>query len=79
MVTKKLRIYSPDITPRLEYVAEIIFSSVLGIDYEITDDRRKIGGNPAIIYSDEKVKEQFVIRPSGLLAASGCDTPWSRR
>ena len=71
MATKKLRIYSQEITPRLEYVAEIIFSSILGIEYEITADRRKIGGNPAIIYSDEKVKEQFVIRPSGLLAASG--------
>ncbi|MRR20774.1 hypothetical protein EG827_11365 [bacterium] len=73
MVTKKLRIYTPDITPRLEYVAEIIFSSVLGIEYEITNDRRKIGGNPAIIYSDEKVREQFVIRPSGLLAATGVE------
>lgn len=71
MTTKTLRIYSQDITPRLEYVAEIIFSSILGIEYEITADRRKIGGNPAIIYSDEKVKGQFVIRPSGLLAATG--------
>ncbi len=71
MVTKKLRIYSQEITPRLEYVAEIIFTSILGIEYEITADRRKLGGNPAIIYSDEKAKEQFVIRPSGLLAASG--------
>ncbi|MDZ7635334.1 MAG: polysaccharide deacetylase family protein [Bacteroidales bacterium] len=71
MATKKLRIYSQEITPRLEYAAEIIFSSILGIEYEITADRRKIGGNPAIIYSDEKVREQFVIRPSGLLAASG--------
>ncbi|MFZ2287469.1 MAG: polysaccharide deacetylase family protein [Bacteroidales bacterium] len=71
MATKKLRIYSPDVTPRLEYVTDIIFSSVLGIDCETTDDRRKIGGNPAIIYSNEKVKDQFVIRPSGLLAATG--------
>lgn len=71
MATKKLRIYAPEVTPRLEYVAEVIFSSVLGIEYEITDDRRKIGGNPAVIYSDEKVREQFVIRPSGLLSATG--------
>ncbi len=71
MVSKKLRIYSPDVTPRLEYVAGVIFSSVLGVDYEITDDRRKIGSSPSIFYSDEKVKDQFVIRPSGLLSASG--------
>lgn len=71
MGTKKLRIYSPVITPRLEYVSGVIFSSVLGIDYEITDDRRKIGSNPSIFYSDEKVKDQFVIRPSGLLSVRG--------
>ncbi len=71
MGTKKLRIYSPIITPRLEYVSGVIFSSVLGIDYEITDDRRKIGNSPSIFYSDEKVKDQFVIRPSGLLSATG--------
>ena len=71
MVNRKLRIYSPDITPRLEYVTGVIFSTVLGIDYEITDDRRKIGTSPSIFYSDEKVKDQFVIRPSGLLSATG--------
>ncbi len=71
MATRKLRIFTQEITPRLEYVAGVIFSSVLGIDYEITTDRRKIGSNPAIIYSDEKVKDQFVIRPSGLLSATG--------
>jgi hypothetical protein len=60
MGTRKLRIYSPNVTPRLEYVTGVIFSSVLGIDYEITEDRRKIGNNPSIFYSDEKVKDQFV-------------------
>jgi hypothetical protein len=71
MGTRKLRIYSPNVTPRLEYVAGVIFSSILGVDYEITDDRRKIGGNPSVFYSDEKVKDQFVIRPSGFLSATG--------
>jgi hypothetical protein len=71
MGSKKLRIYSPDVTPRLEYVAGVIFSTVLGVDYEITDDRRKIGSNPSIFYSDEKVKDQFVIKPSGLLSSTG--------
>lgn len=57
--------------PRLEYVAGVIFSTVLGIKYEITTDRRKIGSKPAIIYSNEKVKNQFVIRPAGLLGETG--------
>jgi hypothetical protein len=71
MATRKLWIYSPDITPRLEYTASVIFSTVLGINYEITNDRRKIGASPAIIYANEKVKDQFVIRPSGLLGETG--------
>jgi hypothetical protein len=71
MSTRKLRIYSPEVTPRLEYVAEVICTTILGIEYEITNDRRKIGNSPSIIYSDEKVKDQFVIKPAGLLSATG--------
>lgn len=71
MGTKKLMIYSPEITPRLEYIAGVVFSTILGIEYDITGDRRKIGNNPCIIYSGEKVKDQFVIRPSGLISAAG--------
>lgn len=71
MATRKLWIYSPDVTPRLEYTAGVIFGTVLGINYEITSDRRKIGSSPAIIYNSEKLKDQFVIRPSGLLIETG--------
>jgi hypothetical protein len=71
MATKKLRIYAPDITPRLEYTAEVIFDTILGIDYELTTDRRRVGAGPAIFYSGEKARDQFVIRPSGLLSGTG--------
>lgn len=70
MGTKKLRIYAQDVTPRLEYVTEVLFSYILGIEYEITGDRRKIGSNPYIIYSNEKAKDQFVIRPAGLISGT---------
>ncbi|HNX83938.1 MAG TPA: hypothetical protein PKK03_05755, partial [Bacteroidales bacterium] len=73
MATRKLWIYSPEVSPRLEYAAGVIFSTVLGINYEITTDRRKIGGSPAVFYTNEKVKDQFVIRPSGLLDATGVE------
>lgn len=69
-----VRIYSPEITSRLEYTTDVIFSTILGISYELTTDRRRLGNSPAIIYSDEKVKSPFVIRPSGLLS-SGEITP----
>lgn len=68
MGTKKLRIYSPEVTPRLEYAAEVLFTTILGVEYEITTDRRRIGSSPAIIYSGEKVRGGFVVRPSGLLS-----------
>gem|GEM_PF-4886767 len=38
MATRKLWIYSPDVTSRLEYTAGVIFNTVLGINYEITTD-----------------------------------------
>ena len=75
MATKKLRIYAPDVTPRLEYTAGVIFDTVLGISFELTSDRRRIGTGPSIIYSGEKVKDQFVIRPSGLLSDTGVSFP----
>jgi hypothetical protein len=73
METKVLKIYAATISPRLEYVAEVIFTTVLGIEYELTTDRRKIGSSPAILYSEEKVKGQFVIIPSGLLSSAGIE------
>src|SRR5690606_28518857 len=75
MTTKKLRIYAPDVTPRLEYTAGVIFDTILGISFELTTDRRRLGAGPAIFYSGEKVKDQFVIRPSGLLSATGISSP----
>ena len=74
MATRKLWIYSPDISPRLEYTAGVIFSTILGINYEITSDRRKIGSSPAVNYTGEKVKDQFVVRPCGLLGTTGIDS-----
>ncbi len=74
MGTKVLKIYSPVIYPRLSYVTDIIFNTVLGLDFELTTDRRKIGGNPAILYTDEKVNGHFVIKPAGLLSSQGIDS-----
>ncbi|HUW93427.1 MAG TPA: polysaccharide deacetylase family protein [Bacteroidales bacterium] len=73
MTTKVLKIYSPVISPRLSYVADIIFKTVLGLEFELTDDRRKIGGSPAILYCDENITGHFVIKPSGLLSSKGIE------
>lgn len=73
MVTRILKIYSPKSSPRLEYVAGVLFRNILGIDFEITDDRRKIGSHPSVIYSDERISGQLVVKPSGLIFSSGID------
>ncbi len=71
MSARKIWVYSPVVTSRLEYTVSVIFDTILGIPWEITGDRRKIGGGPAVIYSNERIRGQFIIRPAGLLAASG--------
>jgi len=73
MVTKMLKIYSPKSSPRLEYVSEVIFNNILGIDFEISGDRRKIGNNPSIIYSDEKITGHLIIKPAGLIFSEGIE------
>lgn len=73
MGTKVLKIYSPVPGPRLTYITDIIFNTILGLDFELTTDRRKIGANPAILYTDENIKGQFVIKPAGLLASAGIE------
>ncbi len=71
MSRRKLWVYSPVISPRLEYTVSVIFDTILGVSYEITSDRRRIGGAPAVIYSGDNVRGGFTIPSSGLLAATG--------
>lgn len=71
MGNKPLKIFSHSVTPRLEYAAEVIFSNILGIDFEITTDRRRIGNSPAVIYADESAPGSVVIKPDGLLFSEG--------
>lgn len=66
-----LKIYSPLITPRLEYVTEVLLGTILGIDYELVSDLKETGGHPVIVYSDERVPGAFSIVPSGFLLNGG--------
>jgi len=66
-----LKIFTRCFSPRLEYVAELIFFSILGVPYEIVTDRRKLGKNPVINYSGENIVNSFKISPSGLLGETG--------
>jgi hypothetical protein len=71
MDTKPLKIYCSRITPRLRYVADLVFSEFMGLNWEITDDRRKLGKHPVINYSGENIANSFRIIPDTLLFETG--------
>ena len=66
-----VKIYSSEDLPRLNYIAGIVFGDILGLQWEITTDKRKFGKHPVINYSDEKLAGSFKISPSGILSEEG--------
>ncbi len=71
MESGPVKIYSSYDTPRLRYIAEIILGDILGLKWEVVTDRRKLGKNPVINYSDEKLSGSFKINPESLLFEKG--------
>ena len=62
-----ISIYSPQLSPRLTYVVDLIFSQVLQLDFKLIDCIDEIEGF-AISYSEQKLKEDiYHIQPNGLL------------
>jgi hypothetical protein len=75
MDTKTVKIFTFNDVPRLHYVAEIILEEILGLSCEIVTDKRKLGKNPVINYSEEEIKGSFKIIPHGLLSQKGVEKP----
>jgi hypothetical protein len=71
MDPKPLKIYSSVITPRLRYITNLVFSDFLGLNWELTDDKRKLGKLPVINYSEEIIANSFWIIPHPLLFETG--------
>ena len=71
MDARPLRIYSTADIPRLRYIAGIILGDILGLQWEIVTDKRKLGKHPVINYSCEKIAGCFKICPYGLLSEIG--------
>lgn len=71
MDSRSVRIYSADDTPRLRYIAGIILGDILGLSFEITADKRKLGKHPVLNYSKERISGAFKISPDPLLFESG--------
>ncbi|HAM11218.1 MAG TPA: hypothetical protein DDY34_14820 [Bacteroidales bacterium] len=57
--------------PRLRYIAGIILGDILGLQWEVITDKRKLGKHHVINYSDENIKGSFKISPSSILFEKG--------
>ena len=62
-----VKIYSEENTARIGYIAGIILGDMLGLNWEIVTDRRKIGKNPVINYSKQSISGSYKIAPDPLL------------
>jgi hypothetical protein len=69
-----VKLYAGKQTPRLDYIAGIILGDLLGLKFEVVNDRRRIGNTPLINYSGEKISGSFRIAPSGLLGEESAGT-----
>jgi hypothetical protein len=64
-------IYSTKNVPRLRYIAGLILGEILGLSWEITQDKRKLGKHSVINYSSENINGAFKISPDSLLFETG--------
>ena len=68
-----LLFFSQEITPRLEYIVNLICREILGIDCQITTDKDQFSkySEPKINYSSLFFDDSFKINPAGLLFEKG--------
>jgi hypothetical protein len=66
-------LYATELSPRLRYTARLIFDNLLGVVYELTDNRSVFNAypGPKINYSHESLPAGIHIVPSGLLNQRG--------
>jgi hypothetical protein len=74
MDVRPVKIYAEHDVPRLRYIASLILGDILGLSWELTTDKRKLGKHPVINYSDDKIAGSFKISPSSLLFEKGIIT-----
>jgi len=67
MDARPVKIFSFADTSRLRFIAGLIFGEILGVNWEIVTDRRKLGKCPVINYSGKKLAGSFSVAPSSLL------------
>jgi hypothetical protein len=71
MDTGPVIIYSAEDSPRLRYIAGIILGDILGLKWEVTSDKRKLGKHQIINYSGDNLPGSFKISPDSILFERG--------
>jgi hypothetical protein len=66
-----VKIYSAEDSPRLRYIAGIILGDILGLQWQVITDKRKLGKHPVINYSSDKISGSFKICPESILFEKG--------
>jgi hypothetical protein len=66
-----VKIYSAEDSPRLRYIAGIILGDILGLQWEVITDKRKLGKHPVINYSTDNLAGSFKINPDSILFEKG--------
>jgi len=71
MEARPVKIFTTSIVPRLQYAVDLIFNDILGLSWELVTDKRKLGKNPVINYSDRDIPDSLKIIPDNLLFETG--------
>lgn len=67
----QIKIFAQSATPRLSYIAALIFENILGSEWKIITDKRDAGEDPVINYSSETITGSLRMKPHPLISASG--------
>jgi hypothetical protein len=67
----QVKIFTRQNASRLRYIAGIILGNILGLNWEVVTDKRKLGKHPVINYSSETITGSFRIDPDPLLFETG--------
>lgn len=69
--------YSEDLTPRIQYIAQVIFSEILNIEVSFTNNSNEFQNFdlPKINYSNTKFGNEIFIKPHGLLQENTISKP----
>ena len=63
-------VYSEEITPRIEYIFQLIFVQILRVEVTFTTNPHEFlyAESPKINYSQKKFGDEIYIKPHGLLS-----------